>query len=50
MSLWSGLSPSVKWVVIGGSLAILVLLAMWGYGESDAPGTEMPRGVNIQSR
>ena len=48
MSFWSDLSPGVKWVVYGGVTILAILLAMLAYGESDAGGTDRPRGVNAQ--
>ena len=49
MSFWSDLSPGVKRVVYGGLAILVVLLAMWAYGESDAGGTNAPRGIPVQS-
>ncbi len=48
MSFWSDLSPGVKWVVRAGVVILVILMSMWGYGESDTGGTDQPRGVNVQ--
>ena len=49
MSFWSDLSPGVKRVVYGGIATLVVLLAIWAYGESDTGGTDVPRGIPVQS-